>query len=154
MAKPVLRFPRDEVIGGGESSDRQLLERFVNEADGDAFQLLVQRYGPLVFGVCTRILGSEHDAEDAFQATFLVFVRKAGSLRTPETLGPWLYGVAYRTALKVRAERLQRSCREQPLVESASPQSADDLALREVERWHTLGPCLVGPVLDVVTQPR
>jgi RNA polymerase sigma factor (sigma-70 family) len=132
MAKPVLRLPRDVVISGSESSDRQLLERFVNEADGSAFQLLLQRYGPLVFGVCTRILGSEHDAEDAFQATFLVFVRKAGSLKTPETLGPWLYGVAYRTALKVRAERLQRNRREQPLIESASPESADDLVWREL----------------------
>jgi RNA polymerase sigma factor (sigma-70 family) len=120
------------VIGSSESSDRQLLERFVNEADGAAFQLLLQRYGPLVFGVCTRILGSEHDAEDAFQATFLVFVRKAGSLQAPESLGPWLYGVAYRTAIKARAERLQRNRREQPLCESASPPGADDLICREL----------------------
>src|SRR5262249_616645 len=89
-------------------------------------------YGPLVLGVCTRILGSEHDAEDAYQATFLVLVRKAGSLRTPESLGPWLYGVANRTALKARAERLQRLKRELPLVEPPAPSSADELAWRDL----------------------
>jgi RNA polymerase sigma factor (sigma-70 family) len=132
MTKPVLRFPANLVTGDRESSDRQLLERFVNGADGDAFQALVRRYGPLVLGVCARVLGSEHSVEDAYQATFLVFVRKAGSLRAPESLGPWLYGVAYRTALKARAERAQRRRRERPLVEAASPSNPDDLI------WHDL----------------
>jgi RNA polymerase sigma factor (sigma-70 family) len=133
VAKPVLRFRRDVPSDrGSESPDRQLLERFVNEADGDAFQCLIQRYGPLVLGVCTRILGSEHDAEDAYQATFLVLVRKAGSLRTPESLGPWLYGVANRTALKARAERLHRLKRELPLVESPAPSSVDELTWRDL----------------------
>jgi RNA polymerase sigma factor (sigma-70 family) len=132
MAKPVLRFPKAVVTGDSESSDQQLLERFVNAADGDAFQILVRRYGPLVLGVCARVLGSGHSVEDAYQATFLVLVRKAGSLRAPESLGPWLYGVAYRTALKARAETVQRRRRERPLVESMSPSSSDDLI------WHDL----------------
>jgi RNA polymerase sigma factor (sigma-70 family) len=132
MAKPVLRFPKGVVPRDGENSDRQLLERFVNAADGDAFQSLVRRYGPLVLSVCARVLGNEHAVEDAYQATFLVFVRKAGSLRAPESLGPWLYGVAYRTALKARAETAHRRRRERPLVESESPSNPDDLI------WHDL----------------
>jgi RNA polymerase sigma factor (sigma-70 family) len=132
MSRSVLRFLWDVPLGGGEGSDRHLLERFVNEADGDAFRSLVQRYGPLVHGVCTRILGSAHDAEDAYQATFLVLARKAGSLRAPEALGPWLYGVAYNTALKARAEAIQRRGRERPLGESAAPAGADDLVWRDL----------------------
>ena len=67
-----------------------------------AFTTIVQRYGAMVWGLCVRRLGETPEAEDAFQATFLVLVRKAASLRGPELLGPWLYGVAYRTALKLR----------------------------------------------------
>lgn len=131
MTKPVLHSPKDDTVSG-ENSDRQLLERFVNGADEDAFRSLVQRYGPLVLSVCTRVLGSAHEAEDAYQATFLVLVRKAGSLRAPESLGPWLYGVAYRTALKAREQTMQRRRREQPLVETASSTGSDDLFWRDL----------------------
>jgi hypothetical protein len=70
------------------------------ERDEACFDALVHRYGPMVFGVCRRVLHSHHDAEDAFQATFLVLVRKASSLRRREAVASWLYGVAYRTALE------------------------------------------------------
>src|SRR5262245_22097724 len=103
---PALQFVRGVAAACEPSDDldRLLLARFVNEADGNAFQALVRRYGPLVVCVCRRVLGNESDAEDAFQATFLVLVRKARSLRAPESLAPWLYGVAYRTSLKAKAE--------------------------------------------------
>jgi RNA polymerase sigma factor (sigma-70 family) len=136
QTNPILRLIGRMVAsrGPGDAPDRQLLERFVHQADESAFQTLVQKYGALVLSVCTRVLRSEHDVEDAFQATFLVFVRKAGSIRTPELLGPWLYGVAYRTALKAKAAALKRRRLEKPLVEIASPPVADDLSWRDLRR--------------------
>src|SRR5262245_19508516 len=131
---PLLRFLRGIAASPppGEDPDRQLLRRFVAAADEGAFRALVQRYGPLVLGVCTRVLDSEHDAEDAFQATFLVLVRKAGAIRAPERLGPWLYGVAYRTALKAKAAASKRRRLEKPLGDLAYPTVADDLAWRDL----------------------
>jgi RNA polymerase sigma factor (sigma-70 family) len=79
-----------------------LLERFVAEGDDSAFEALVVRHGPMVLGVCRRILISPHDADDAFQAIFLVLARKAARLRAPDRLGPWLHGVATRVARKAR----------------------------------------------------
>src|SRR4051812_36399247 len=73
-------------------TDSQLLERFLSEREGPAFAALVRRHGRMVLGVCQRILHSQHDAEDAFQATFLVLVRKARAVGRPELLGNWLYG--------------------------------------------------------------
>lgn len=81
--------------------DRLLLERFVQSGDEDTFAALVRRYGPLVLGVCRRAL-RDSAAEDAFQETFLVLARKARSLHWPEAPGPWLYGVAWRTARKMK----------------------------------------------------
>src|SRR5579883_1122887 len=89
-------------------TDADLLGRFVHRRDEVAFEALVHRHGPMVLGVCRRILRHEQDAEDAFQATFLVLVRKAASLRSPQTLGNWLYGVARRTALEARAAAARR----------------------------------------------
>jgi RNA polymerase sigma factor (sigma-70 family) len=83
--------------------DRELLERFVDRQDESAFQALVRRHGPLVSGVCRRVLRHEQDAEDAFQATFLVLARKAGSIGKKDSLSGWLYKVAYHAALKARA---------------------------------------------------
>jgi RNA polymerase sigma factor (sigma-70 family) len=131
---PMLRFVR-RIAGShdpGADPDGQLLERFVKAADESAFQALVHRHGPLVLSVCTRVLDNAHDAEDAFQATFLVLARKAGSVRAPELLGPWLYGVAYRTALKARAELLKRRKLERRLADMASPPDADNLVWRDL----------------------
>jgi RNA polymerase sigma factor (sigma-70 family) len=93
-------------------SDGQLLERYVKERDERAFAMLVERYGALVLGVCERVLGDRHYAEDAFQATFLVLVRRADSLDGERALGNWLYAVAYRTAVKARAIAARRRVRE------------------------------------------
>ena len=80
-------------------TDARLLESFVARRDEAAFAALVQRHGPMVLGTCRRVLRDPHDAEDAFQAAFLVLVRKADSIRRRELLGNWLYGVAYRQRL-------------------------------------------------------
>jgi RNA polymerase sigma factor (sigma-70 family) len=95
-----------------ETTDGQLLERFVSARDEAAFDALVRRHGPMVFGLCRRLLGTVHDAEDAFQATFLVLVRKAASVTPRELVGNWLYGVAYRTAMEVRALAARRRRKE------------------------------------------
>ncbi len=84
-------------------SDGELLERYVQAADEAAFELLLWRHGPMVFGVCRRVLRRAEDAEDAFQATFLTLVRKAASVKRGAAVGAWLYQVAYRIALRARA---------------------------------------------------
>ena len=109
----------------GESSDAALLERFANNNDEAAFEELLRRHAALVHGVCRRVLGNAPDVEDAFQATFLVLVRKAGSLKREGPLAPWLYTVAVRLAKKARSRRSQQAfLRELP--EPLSP--ADPLA--------------------------
>jgi RNA polymerase sigma factor (sigma-70 family) len=100
------------LAGTDGQDDRQLLEQFVKAHDGAAFEVLVRRHGPMVLGVCRRILGNAADAEDAFQATFLVLVRKASSLSKPELLANWLYGVAFRTAQKAKAQICRRTLQE------------------------------------------
>jgi RNA polymerase sigma factor (sigma-70 family) len=92
--------------------DVQLLERFARHRDEAAFAVLLQRHGPMVFGVCRRVLRDSHDAEDAFQATFLIFVRKASSISKGESVGCWLHEVACRTALRSRSNSLKRLSRE------------------------------------------
>jgi RNA polymerase sigma factor (sigma-70 family) len=93
--------------------DEQLLERFVAGRDQAAFELLLWRHGPMVLGVCRRVLRDTQDAEDAFQATWLTFVKKAAAIVRREAVGSWLYQVAYRVALRARAGRAKRSSREQ-----------------------------------------
>ncbi|HJZ91570.1 MAG TPA: sigma-70 family RNA polymerase sigma factor [Gemmataceae bacterium] len=93
-------------------TDGELLERYVNRRDEAAFTALVRRHGPMVLGVCRRVLRHEADAEDAFQATFLVLVRKAGCLRDRGLVGNWLYGVAHNTALKAKAMNRKRRTKE------------------------------------------
>jgi RNA polymerase sigma factor (sigma-70 family) len=90
------------------ASDAVLLGRFVDQWDQEAFRDLVRRHGPMVLGVCARILRDPHAAEDAFQATFLLLVRKAGSVRKRESVGPWLYGVARRVAIEARGVAARR----------------------------------------------
>ena len=97
-------------------TDRQLIERFTarRDAAGEAaFAALVSRHGPMVLEVCWQLLGDRHDAEDAFQAVFLVLARKARSIRDPELLGNWLYGVALRTARKARGQNARRRRKEE-----------------------------------------
>ena len=115
-----------------ETSDVLLLDRFVEQWDQAAFRDLVRRHGPMVLGVCRRILRDPHAAEDAFQATFLLLVRKAGSVRKRESVGPWLYGVARRVALEARgvASRRQTPARldlEVPGVDDHDGLERDEL---------------------------
>jgi RNA polymerase sigma-70 factor (ECF subfamily) len=93
-------------------TDALLLSRFASNRDEEAFALLVERHGPLVLAVCRRVLGNVQDAEDAFQATFLVLARRAASIRDRGLLGNWLYGVALRIARKVRAAVSKRQLHE------------------------------------------
>jgi RNA polymerase sigma factor (sigma-70 family) len=110
----ILRHLRRAVLlSGTESlSDAHLLDAFLAHRDGVAFEAMLRRHAPMVFGVCRRILRNVHDAEDAFQATFLVLARKAGSIRSQQVLASWLYGVAYRTAMKARTMNMKRRERE------------------------------------------
>jgi RNA polymerase sigma factor (sigma-70 family) len=102
-------------------TDGQLLEAFIQRRDEAAFEALVQRHGPMVLGVCRRVLRHAHDAEDAFQATFLVLVRKAASIAPRELVGNWLYGVAYRTALEARRAATKRRARERKVQAMPPP---------------------------------
>src|SRR5258708_2425333 len=97
-------------------TDGQLLDRFVATRDERAFGILLRRHGPMVLGVCRRVLRSEADAEDAFQAAFLVLLRKAGSISAPDRLANWLYGVAYNSARKAKAMVEKRHAREKQVA--------------------------------------
>ncbi len=118
-------------------TDAHLLQRFAAHRDEAAFAILVERHGPLVLSVCRRVLGIVQDAEDAFQATFLVLARKAGAIQEPGLLGNWLYGVASRIARKARAGVSKRQMHEKqvrllPSLQAPAAAEPNDL----------------GPVLD------
>jgi RNA polymerase sigma factor (sigma-70 family) len=133
---PVFRDLRLAALlgAGAQISDGQLLEDFVVRRDEAAFAVLVRRHGPLVLGVCLRVIGNTHDAEDAFQATFLVLARKAGTVQQREAVGNWLYGVAYRTALRARAVAARRRQREKQVKNMPEPiVEAETDRLRELE---------------------
>jgi RNA polymerase sigma factor (sigma-70 family) len=116
--------------------DSQLLERFLAQRDEAAFEVLLRRHGPMVLGVCRRLLQDPHDTEDAFQATFLVLLRKAASMSKRGLVANWLYGVAYRTALKARAQAARRRARVQPLADEPRVEPESDLL------WKDLRPVL------------
>jgi RNA polymerase sigma factor (sigma-70 family) len=116
------------------STDAQLLRRFNSDRDQAAFAELVARHGPLVLSVCRRVLGTVQDAEDAFQAAFLVLARKAGAIRDPNLLGNWLYGVASRIARKARVSVSKRQMHEKqvrflPSLQAPPSPESDDVAL-------------------------
>ena len=103
-----------EVLRAGgldDLSDLDLLDRFARYGEHAAFEALLRRHGPMVFGVCRRILAHAADVDDAFQATFLVFVRKARAIQRGDRLGPWLYGVAVRVAMKARSRAARLAAR-------------------------------------------
>jgi RNA polymerase sigma factor (sigma-70 family) len=117
-------------------TDGQLLERYVSGREEAAFAALVRRHGPMVWGVCRRALRSPQDAEDAFQATFLVLVRRAASVVPREMVANWLYGVAHKTALKARAMTARRGAREKQVTAMPEP------ALEQQELCDRLQPLL------------
>jgi RNA polymerase sigma factor (sigma-70 family) len=110
---------------GAGSTDGELLTRFLNQRDDDALAALVERHGPMVWGVCRRVLRNPHDAEDAFQATFLVLVSKAATVAPREMVANWLYGVAHQTAVRLRATAAKRGVREMQLKEKPEPAVAE-----------------------------
>jgi RNA polymerase sigma factor (sigma-70 family) len=116
--------------------DAQLLERFVQARDEAAFEVLLWRHGPMVLGLCRRLLRRDADVEDAFQATFLTLVRKAGAISRRAALGSWLYKVAYRVALRARGHCARQARRERPLGEVAAPEPVHPLV------WQDLRPLL------------
>jgi len=121
---------------GAGLTDGQLLEGYISRRDESALAAIVQRHGPMVWGVCRRVLSNHHDAENAFQATFLVLVRRAASIAAPEVLANWLYGVAHQTALKARGAVARRRARERQVAEMPEP------AAEHQELWNDLRPVL------------
>lgn len=132
---PFLDNLRTAMLGDGANlTDGQLLESFVSRKDEAAFAALVRRHGPMVLGVCRRILRNYHDAEDACQATFLVLARKADSVLPRELVANWLYGVACRTALKARTMKTRQSARERQVTEMPEPEVVEpDHVWRDVQ---------------------
>src|SRR5437773_2658105 len=119
----------------GDATDAELLQRFTAHRDEAAFAALVRRYGPLVFGVCRRVLHHWQDAEDAFQATFLVLLHKARSIAQPRLLGNWLYGVAYYTAKNAKASALRRRARERRVMEMSQARLVVEDDVQRELRW-------------------
>src|SRR5262245_28105778 len=111
--------------------DRELLAQFAAQGNEAAFRVLMDRYGAMVLRVCKRVLGNDHDAEDAYQAVFFVLASKAGSERRQESLASWLHGVAVRTARDARRADQRRRLREQKAIEKKTVDSSADVSLRE-----------------------
>jgi RNA polymerase sigma factor (sigma-70 family) len=141
MAEPsltqVLRFVRGLLRSesGADQTDAQLLQRFLAHHDEAAFRALVERHGRLVLAVCRQVLRDPHDAEDAFQATFLVLVRKAASIQRRQALAAWLYRVAYRIALAAQPGAARRRARERQAVRMAQTQGSP---ASEASDWHPI----------------
>jgi cytochrome c peroxidase len=135
VSSPILqlihRFVEDK--SERQLSDHYLLEQFSNQRDEAAFGTLLRRHGGMVLDVCRSVLGNEADVEDVFQATFLVLARKAGSIRKTGSVGSWLHGVAFRTAMKVRLQSTTRQ-KNEALAPLRTTTELDDLTWREVRQ--------------------
>ena len=114
QTQPILRHIRSLLMAApyDQLADAELLTKFLANRDEMAFTALYRRYGRLVWSICGRILRSEQDREDAFQATFFLLARKADTIRRSSSVGSWLYGVAYRTAMKAKKNAARRQERE------------------------------------------
>jgi RNA polymerase sigma factor (sigma-70 family) len=126
LKRVIARLERAALAGDAGLSDGQLLHRYAAARDEHAFAALLRRHGGMVLGVCRRILGNDADAEDAFQATFLVLVRKAATIRTRALVGNWLYGVACNTARKAKAMNHKRRLREKNAAIEATAAACDE----------------------------
>jgi RNA polymerase sigma factor (sigma-70 family) len=136
---------------GEEAGDGELLRRFADARDGDAFALLLQRHGPMVLGLARRVVGDFQAAEDVFQATFLALARKARAIRRPESLPCWLHGVAFRLALRARRAHRRAGAETQPR-RPLPPTPLDELSAREFlavldEELHGLPETYRGPLI-------
>jgi cytochrome c peroxidase len=126
----IRRLVEDESVR--QQPDRHLLRQFTDRLDHAAFGTLLRRHGPMVLDVCRGVLSNEADAEDAFQATFLILARRAASIRKTGSVGSWLHGVAYRTALKARARSAARQ-KNEARVPARHDSKPDDLTWREMQ---------------------
>src|SRR6516162_481353 len=123
------------MLSAGQSRglpDEELLKRFLEQRDEAAFESLLVRHGPMVLNTCRRLLGHCPDAEDAFQATFLVLCRKAGGITKRQSVGSWLYKVAYRVCLRTKATAARQPLGGEHLLEPADRERACALDWREV----------------------
>ncbi len=127
-----LRYLRKLAGADADLGDGELLDRFLRGREETAFALLVQRHGAMVLGVCRRLLSDAHDAEDAFQATFLVLARKAADIRTTGSLASWLHGVARKVAGRARLRDARRLAREREALTMPRPEPCDELSWREL----------------------
>jgi RNA polymerase sigma factor (sigma-70 family) len=131
VVRHVRTFGRTEALS--EAPDAQLLQRFAAAREEGAFTALLRRHGPMVLGVSRRVLGNAQDAEDVYQAAFLLLARKAGAIRKREAVASWLYGVARRLALKARAQGAKRQARERQAADMRERQASDDADWQDVQ---------------------
>lgn len=133
----LIRFVRRIAVAETpETGDALLLRRFIDGRDAEAFAALVQRHGPMVFGVCRRMLGDIHEAEDCFQATFLILARRASAVGRPDLVGGWLHGVACRVATRARHLLVRRRAQERQVVDVPAGERTPELI------WTDLRPVL------------
>jgi RNA polymerase sigma factor (sigma-70 family) len=135
QTSPLLAFIRNlrEARALPTVPDRALLRRFIDQQDEKAFRALVQRHGPMVFRVCLGVLQREHDAEDAFQATFLVLTKKAALVQRSDSVGSWLFGVAHRLACKMKTSLARQRVRESRADGERSSDPLADISVREAQ---------------------
>jgi RNA polymerase sigma factor (sigma-70 family) len=132
LHRAVLGELRSFVDRSRRDTDSELLRRYVAAGDEAAFAELVHRHGAMVLGLCRRVVGDHHAAEDVFQAAFLTLARKARSIRRPEALAAWLHGVAFRLAVRARRSRSVCRARENQVIAPSTPTPLDELSVREL----------------------